>query len=257
MPYSRFKNTEFVALAAVVIGWTGALIYGWMPVLSPVLDEAVSAVDEMILPSFLTVVAVSSCYLWRFSRSSEQRLLANILNTSRQWRQGSINVRLTHIGGKERALQQLAWALNDLMDQVETAHVDMHYSLANVTYGDFTRRSHPEGLHGGFSHTLKQLNTVTKPLAATTVAVTDLMSALAEGDFNKRVDVDVDGEYRLAIDHAMQAMQAMQTMLGDIGQVMDGVAQGDINRRVKAEGSGDLAKLKDNINLSLSMPSAA
>jgi methyl-accepting chemotaxis protein len=49
----------------------------------------------------------------------------------------------------------------------------------------------------------------------------------------------------------MQSMQTMQTMLGDVGKVMDRVAQGDISQRVEAEGRGDLAKLKDNINLSL------
>ena len=77
------------------------------------------------------------------------------------------------------------------------------------------------------------------------------MNAIAEGDFNKRVDVNAEGEYKRAVDHAMQSMQAMQTMLGDVGKVMGGVAQGDISRRVKAEGRGDLAKLKSDINLSL------
>jgi len=36
-----------------------------------------------------------------------------------------------------------------------------------------------------------------------------------------------------------------------VGEIMAEVAQGDISQRVKAEGRGDLAKLKDNINLSL------
>jgi methyl-accepting chemotaxis protein len=40
-------------------------------------------------------------------------------------------------------------------------------------------------------------------------------------------------------------------MLGDIGKVMDGVAQGDISQRVQVEGRGDLGKLKDDINLTL------
>ena len=244
MYYSRFKNNESVALAVVAVAWVASLAYGWLPVLS-------GAGGGVIMPSLLTAGSALSVALWRKSRSGDQQLLAKLLSASQEWRQGSVDIRVTHIGGKERPLQQLAWALNDLMDQVETAQVDMYYSLAYVTYGDFTRHSHPEGLHGGFSLSLKQLNSVTKALATTTVAITDLMTALAEGDFNKRVDVNVDGEYRLAVDHAMQSMQAMQIMLGDVGKVMGGVAQGDISQRVQAEGRGDLAKLKDNINLSL------
>ena len=34
MYYSRFKNNEKFALAAVAIAWLGSLVYGWMPVLS-------------------------------------------------------------------------------------------------------------------------------------------------------------------------------------------------------------------------------
>ncbi|MCK9395547.1 MAG: methyl-accepting chemotaxis protein [Methylobacter sp.] len=242
MFYSRFKNNEPVALAVVAFCWVGSLVYGWMPVLNG---------DSVITPSLLTAGSVLSVVWWRKSRSADQHLFKQLLSASQEWAQGSVDVRLTHIGGKERPLQQLAWALNNLMDQVETAQVDMYYSLAYVTYGDFTRKSYPEGLHGGFATALKQLNAVAKTLAATTSAITELMKAISEGNFNKRVEVNVEGEYRLAVDRAMQAMQTMQTMLGDVGKVMGNVAQGDISQRVQAEGLGDLGKLKNDINLSL------
>ncbi|MGZ5529458.1 MAG: methyl-accepting chemotaxis protein, partial [Limisphaerales bacterium] len=232
--------------------WLGALVYGWMPVLNLVLSGAEGGVGrELIMPSLLTGGSVLSVVWWRKSISGDQQLLTMLLAAGQEWAQGSVDVRLTHIGGKERPLQQLAWALNNLMDQVETAQVDMYYSMAYVTYGDFTRKSYPEGLHGGFATALKQLNRVAKTLSTTTGAITELMNAIAEGDFNKKVNVNVEGEYRLAVDHAMQAMETMQIMLGDVGTVMGGVAQGDITQRVQAEGHGDLAKLKNDINLSL------
>jgi methyl-accepting chemotaxis protein len=46
-------------------------------------------------------------------------------------------------------------------------------------------------------------------------------------------------------------MHTMQTMLDSIGEVMSNVAQGDISHRVKAQGQGDFAVLKNNVNLSL------
>jgi methyl-accepting chemotaxis protein len=244
MYYSRFKNNESAALAVVAFCWFGSLAYGWMPVLS-------GAGGNAIMPSLLTVVSALSIVWWRQSRLADQKLLEQLLRVSQEWRQGSVDVRLTYIGGKERPLQKLAWALNDLMDQVETAQVDMHYSMAYVIYGDFTRKSYPQGLHGGFATALKQLNAVARTLSITTTAITELMNAIAQGDFNKKVNVNVEGEYRLAVDHAMEAMQAMQSMLGDVGKVMGGVAQGDISQRVQAQGYGDLDKLKNDINLSL------
>jgi methyl-accepting chemotaxis protein len=244
MYYSRFKNNEKFALAAVAIAWLGSLVYAWMPVLS-------GAGGELIMPSLLTAGAALSVIWWRQSKSADRQLMEKLLDTSQEWRKGSVDVRLTYIGGKERPLQQLAWALNDLMDQVETAQIDMHYSMAYVIYGDFSRKSYPQGLHGGFATALKQLNAVAKTLASTTTAITKLMNAMAEGRFNEKVEVNVEGEYRRAVDNAMQAMRTMQTMLGDIGNVMGNVAQGDISQRVQAEGLGDLRKLKDDINLSL------
>lgn len=243
MNYSRFNIDESVALAVVAIAWIALLVCEWLPILN--------GAGGLIQPSLLTAGSALSIALWSKSKSGDQQLLAKLLSASQEWRQGTVSSRITHIGGKKRQLQQLAWALNDLMDQVETAQVDMYYSLAYVTYGDFSRRSHPEGLHGGFSQSLKQLNSVTKTLSITTEAIAELMRAIVEGDFNKKVNVDVKGEYKLAVEHAMQSMQAMQTMLGDVGQVMARVAQGDISRRVQAEGRGDLAKLKSDINLSL------
>ncbi|TAN68086.1 MAG: ABC transporter permease [Methylobacter sp.] len=251
MYYSRFKNNEKLALAVVAFCWLGSLIYGWLLALSGTEGLAVTGVGQIIMPSLLTVASALSVAWWRKSISGDQQLLEKLLSASQEWAEGSVDVRLTYIGGKERPLQRLAWALNNLMDQVETAQVDMYYSMAYVTYGDFTRKSYPEGLHGGFATALKQLNGVAKTLSVTTAAITELMTAIAEGDFDKKVNINVDGEYRLAVDHAMQAMQTMQIMLGDVGKVMGGVAQGDISQRVQAEGRGDLGKLKEDINLSL------
>ncbi len=244
MYYSRFKNNEKLALAVAAFFWIASLIYGWLLTLGII-------GGGVMVSGVLTAGSALSAFWWCKSGSGDQQLLEKLLRATQEWRQGSVDVRVTHIGGKQRPIQQLAWAMNDLMDQVETAQVDMYYSMAYVTYGDFSRKSYPEGLHGGFATALKQLNGVVKTLSITTAAITELMNAIAEGDFNKKVSVNVGGEYKFAVDHALQAMQAMQAMLGDVGRVMGGVACGDISQRVQAEGRGDLGKLKDDINLSL------
>jgi len=237
---SRFKMNEKFALFFVGLAWLSSLAYGFW-----------HSGDQMLIPVILTVISIISVWTWHQSIQSNKALLKKLNVAANEWRQGNVHVRITKIGGKQTLLQQITWKLNDLMDQVETAQVDMYYSMAYVTYGDFSRKSYPAGLHGGFSHALKRLNALTKILSSTTSGVNELMSALNRGDFNKKIDLKVDGEYAKAISNATDAMETMRMMIDNIGEVMGRVAQGDISQRIQAQGQGDFAVLKNNVNLSL------
>jgi methyl-accepting chemotaxis protein len=237
---SRFKINEQIAFTTVGLTWSGSLAYSWFH------DGG-----QPLVPIVLSISSIISVWAWRKSRQHNKELLTKLVAATEEWRKGEVHVRITNIGGKKTELQKVAWALNDLMDQVETAQVDMHYSMGYITYGDFSRRSYPAGLHGSFAHALKRLNSLTKVLASTTSGINDLMSALSEGDFNKKVSLNVEGEYRHAVTSAMDTMKTMQSMIDSIGEVMGHVAQGDISLRVVAEGKGDFAVLKNNVNLSL------
>lgn len=239
---SRFKIkiNEQIAFSCVGLAWSGSLAYSWWH------DG-----DQPLVPAILTATSIISVWAWRKSREHNKQLLTKLTVATDEWRKGEVSVRITNIGGKKSELQQVAWALNDLLDQVETAQVDMHYSMGYITYGDFSRRSYPAGLHGSFSHALKRLNSLTKVLSTTTSGINELMTALNQGDFNKKIDIKVEGEYRHAVNSAMNTMKTMQAMIDNIGEVMGNVAQGDISQRVEAEGQGDFAVLKNNVNLSL------
>jgi methyl-accepting chemotaxis protein len=245
MSYSRFKNNESIALILAAITWLSLLIYIWIPALGA------AEKSSLIIPVLLTAFSLVSMIWLQKSKSSDTQLLKNILSASQEWAQGSIGVRITHIGGSERPIQQLAWHLNNLMDQVEATQVDMSYSTACVAFGNFSRKGYSQGLHGEFSIALEQFNAVAKTLSTTTTAITVLMNAINDGDFSKTVVVDVQGAYKQTVDRAMEAMVAMQSMLGDIGAVMSDVALGNVNQRVQAEGRGSLGQLKNDINLSL------
>lgn len=235
----HFEINEQLAFSVAGLAWGGSLAYGWM--LS----------TEMILPVCLTLGSIFSIWVWHISRQKNKNLFKKLMDCSSQWREGQVHARITHIGGKKADLQQIAWALNDLMDQVETAQVDMYYSMAYITYGDFSRHSYPAGLHGGFAQALKRLNSLTQVLSATTKSINDLMEAINSGDFGKRVELKVEGEYARAIANATDAMKTMQTIMNDIAIVMADVTRGDISKRVHSQGQGDFAILKNNVNLSL------
>lgn len=237
--FNRFKINEAVAFTAVGLTWGSSLAFSWMHSI------------DWILPACLTASSVVSVAAWHSSRKASKVLFDKILDVSETWRDGEVSSRITMIGGKKTDLQKIAWALNDLMDQVETAQVDMYYSMAYVTYGDFSRLSYPAGLHGSFAQALKRLNSLTKVLSQTTTGINALMAALSAGDFNKQIETTVQGEFAVAINSATETMQIMKTMIANIGEVMAHVAQGNVTERIHAQGQGDFAVLKNNINLSL------
>ncbi len=148
---------------------------------------------------------------------------------------------------------QTASAFNSMMGAMQGALSNTNIVMSAVARGDFSHRVTVE-VRGDLLLLKQSINGSVDKLALTMHALTDVMTALSEGNFSKRVDDKVEGEFKQAVD---QAMQAMQSMLGDIGQVMDGVAKGNLTGRVSAAGRGDLATLKQAVNVSLSGLSVA
>jgi methyl-accepting chemotaxis protein len=240
MFYNLFKKPA-LALAFTTASWLGTLLFIWLSV----------SHESLLIPALLTIFTIISALWWQKSITPDRKLLAQLVSASQDWQQGSLGVRITHIGGNKRPMQQLAWHLNNLMDQVETTQVDIYHSTNSVAEGNFSRKGYPQGLHGEFATALKQFNGVATTLSKTTDAISELMNAISDGNFTKTITVDIKGRYKHTINNALAAMQAMQTMLGDIGTVMSNVAQGDVNHRVQAEGRGSLQQLKNDINVSL------
>jgi len=82
------------------------------------------------------------------------------------------------------------------------------------------------------------------------------MQALQNGIFSKQIQLSVSGEFQRAVVQASQAMQSLNKMMSEVGNVMKGVSHGDLSARIHAEGRGDLLTLKTNINASLDSLSA-
>jgi methyl-accepting chemotaxis protein len=97
----------------------------------------------------------------------------------------------------------------------------------------------------------KAVNDSAESIMLTMNGLNDLMQALQRGQFAKQVNLDVTGEFQRAMTQATEAMTALNSMMSDVGKVMQGVSQGNLGLRVHAQGHGDLLSLKNNINLSL------
>jgi len=257
--YQRLKNGEKIPLdtlaqrrkAAGRLGRLPLALRWWAPQAVSVLGILGVAALAMTGSSNTTVMMVAAGVVlttllltaWMGARTGDT--LTKMECAVRAFDNGDISARIDYHG--DDRLGKISGLFNRGADMLETSMGDISQMVAAVAVGDFSRRV--VATMSGDSAKLKQgVNGSVDKLELTMSALTEVMKALREGDFNKRVDAKVEGEFKSTVD---QAMQAMQAMLGDVGNVMNGVAQGNLTGRVKAEGRGDLLKLKDNINTSL------
>ena len=164
-------------------------------------------------------------------------------------RQVSVN-RNDEVGRTALAFNQLLQAQRDAMMQVNEA-------VAHLARGqlDYRITAH---LRGDLERMKESINQSLDSVQTTMGGFNGLTRAMAAGDFSHRVQVDgIQGEFKSSLSQAMDSMRALERMLGDVGEVMGHVAQGDLAHRVTASAQGDLERLKHNINVSLDALSSA
>ncbi len=190
----------------------------------------------VMLPLFFLIILVSKNIVG--SISGLRDVMASIRNDY------DLGTRAS--SGKDE-IGQTAEAFNGMMQALQEALNNTNLVMNAVAAGDFSKRVNIE-VKGDLLQLKQSVNASVDKLELTMRALTEVMVALREGNFHKRMDSRVEGEFRQAVDGAMHSIEGV---LGDVGKVMMGVSQGNLTGRVRAEGRGDLQKLKENINTSL------
>ena len=148
---SLFKNRQstvlFIALSAV-------LVYA-------IITECyvVSALIFIALLVSILIPANEVASLNPHVRASIYRVLSNAAN-------GNLEDRITHIPNDKAALSELAWSVNDVLDQLEAFMRDANATIENASHGNTYRRTYPSGLHGIFRITAEELNEAISSIAS-------------------------------------------------------------------------------------------
>ena len=98
-----------------------------------------------------------------------------------------------------------AIAFNSMLASLQSALSNTNAVMGAVAAGDFSQRITVDA-HGDLAQLKLSVNGSVDKIQLTMNALTDVMNALREGDFSKRVDAKVEGEFKNAVDQAMQAM---------------------------------------------------
>jgi methyl-accepting chemotaxis protein len=146
---------------------------------------------------------------------------------------------------------QTAKSINALLSTLQSAVQEVNGVMASVSGGNLSQRVNAD-LRGDMGQMKEALNQSLDSVQNTIAIVSKTMQALQRGDFASQIDlVGLRGEYLRTLEQAADAITVLRTMMGDVGQVMGQVSNGQLNVSVNAQGQGDLDRLKQNINQSL------
>jgi methyl-accepting chemotaxis protein len=146
---------------------------------------------------------------------------------------------------------ETARAFNTLLQAQQTAIGQVTQVVQHLANGDLSRRIEGD-LQGDLALMKVAINNSLDSVQRTMTGFNGLSQALLGGQFNHQIDLNNSrGEFRQSLEQATIALQSLHHMIGNVDTVMDAVASGDLTQRVQIEATGDLLRLKRNINNSL------
>ena len=146
---------------------------------------------------------------------------------------------------------ETANAFNTLLQAQQTAIAQVNRVIQHLAEGDLSQRI--EGnLQGDLGQMKTAINNSLDSVQQTMSGFNGLSQALLHGQFDHHIDHShSQGEFRQSLEQASMALQSLHRMIGNVDGVMGSVARGDLTQRVQIEATGDLLRLKNNINDSL------
>lgn len=78
---------------------------------------------------------------------------------------GDLEQRITHIKAVDKGEEELAWAVNDMLDQLEAYMRDASTAIKSASRGETYRQTYPAGLHGNFRASSAQLKNAVASIA--------------------------------------------------------------------------------------------
>lgn len=140
----------------------------------------------------------------------------------------------------------MANSLNKFLERLQVAIDESNSVVGGVAKGDFTSRVESE-LQGDLATLKAGINGSADSVERTMSALSTVMRGLSNGNLSIRMGDEVEDIFR---DQVNSAMESIDTIVNQIGEIIKSMAEGDFEKRLTAEAKGDLLLLKTNINRS-------
>ncbi len=160
------------------------------------------------------------------------------------------------LGGQAR-VPGVSGVWKDLTDNVNSMASNLTYQVRNiaqvataVAHGDLTRRIDVDA-QGEILELKTTLNTMVDTLSSFASEVTRVAREVgSEGRLGGQAEVEgVSGTWKRLTESVNELAGNLTTQVRAIGEVASAVATGDLTRTITVEARGEVAELKDNVNL--------
>ena len=125
-----------------------------------VLILLLSLFEESYIISVLSFVGLVLLFIVSMSEKEvvHDELFIEIGRVLKEASNGNLNERVTRINSPVKARNDLAWSLNDMLDQLEAFMRDSLTAIQAASNGIAYRKSYPSGMHGAFASNSKEIN---------------------------------------------------------------------------------------------------
>ncbi|MEA3554722.1 MAG: methyl-accepting chemotaxis protein [Campylobacterota bacterium] len=147
----------------------------------------------IMLHTFISVIMLILTALAIVSINKYSNEIKKISKVSQKASAGTLTSRVIDIDRSEE-IGQLAWDVNNLLDQLETFMRDLESSLKLISSGKSHRKMLPKGLHGDFAKTSSAVNKILADIATAQskdAFIQDLLEVIKEyeqGIYLKQID---------------------------------------------------------------------
>jgi len=90
------------------------------------------------------------------TKSNESELMLQIASVLSDVEQGKLSSRIV-LDKKETTLEKIAWSINNSLDQMEIILRETRHTIEAITHGKMYRTMFPDGLHGEFKETAREI----------------------------------------------------------------------------------------------------
>ncbi len=148
---SLFKNNQSLLLFVALLGIS---VYALV-------------VANFILFGIIALLLVLALFVPNSQKAAGGSALSqNMQRVLKDAAEGKLDGRVTHIPNDNSEEAKFAWALNDVLDQLEAFMRDTSTTIENASSGKTYRRTYSSGLRGIFKATAKELNKAIKSIAS-------------------------------------------------------------------------------------------
>lgn len=145
-------------------------------------------------------------------------------------------------------LDALKAGINSTVDNIKGTFVSLNNVMQALSQADYTREIDSTGLDGEYKEVVNAgLDSISNSGAAIN-AINDVMSSVAAGEFDKRIQINLPGDLNALKNNINQSLQVVENGIEDTTRITISLSKGDLTQRVEENHPGQFGVLKKALN---------